>query len=156
MSHFQLTKVQELNTDLDTIWDFASSPKNLKEITPDHMLFHITSEVAEKMYPGMIVTYEVAPLLGIKLPWVTEITQVKDKHFFVDEQKVGPYTLWHHQHFFEATKTGVRMTDIITYKPPFGIFGNLLNSLVIKRQLNAIFDYRKKVMNRLFNDSNPI
>jgi len=153
MSHFQFKRVQHLHTDIDTIWDFASSPKNLKEITPDHMLFNITSDVAEKMYPGMIVTYEVAPLLGIKLDWVTEITQVKDKSFFIDEQKVGPYQLWHHQHIFEPTDAGVSMTDIITYKPPFGILGNLLNSLFIKKQLNAIFDYRKKVMEQLFNPS---
>jgi len=153
MSHFQFKRVQHLNTDIDTIWDFASSPKNLKEITPDHMLFNITSDVAEKMYPGMIVTYEVAPLLGIKLDWVTEITQVRDKSFFIDEQKVGPYQLWHHQHIFESTDAGVSMTDIITYKPPFGILGNLLNSLFIKKQLNAIFDYRKKVMEQLFNPS---
>ena len=84
MSHFQLKKTQLLNTDIDTIWDFASSPKNLKEITPDNMLFNITSEgLPEKMYPGMIITYEVSPLLNIKMKWVTEITQVVEKKFFM-------------------------------------------------------------------------
>lgn len=152
MSHFQLRKEQFLKTDINTIWDFASSPANLKEITPDHMLFHITSKgLPEKMYPGMIITYVVSPLLGIKMNWVTEITQVKDKHFFIDEQRVGPYTLWHHQHFFEEKDGGVLMTDIITYKPPFGILGDIANFLFIKKQLRSIFDYRFKIMDQKFN-----
>ena len=92
MAHYQLRKEQFLKTDIDTIWDFASSPANLKEITPDYMLFDITSkDLPEKMYPGMIISYRVSPLLNIKMNWVTEITQVKNKHFFIDEQRLGPY-----------------------------------------------------------------
>ena len=123
MSHFQLKKTQLLNTDIDTIWDFASSPKNLKEITPDYMLFNITSEgLPEKMYPGMIITYEVSPLLNIKMKWVTEITQVVEKKFFIDEQRIGPYSLWHHQHFFEEKDEGVLMTDICYLQASFWTF----------------------------------
>ena len=152
MSHFQLRKEQFLKTDIKTIWDFASSPVNLKEITPDHMLFNITSEgLPEKMYPGMIITYEVSPLLGIKMNWVTEITQVKDEHFFIDEQRIGPYSMWHHQHFFEEKEGGVLMTYIITYQPPFGILGDIANFLFIKKQLRSIFDYRFKIMDQKFN-----
>ena len=153
MAHFQLIKKQFLKTDLETIWDFASSPKNLKEITPDHMLFDITSKnLPEKMYPGMIITYKVSPFLNIKMNWVTEITQVKDKHFFVDEQRMGPYSMWHHQHFFEEQDGGVMMTDIVSYIPPFGILGVIANSMLIKRQLESIFDYRFKVMDKKFNN----
>ena len=153
MAHFQLIKKQFLKTDLETIWDFASSPKNLKEITPDHMLFDITSKnLPEKMYPGMIITYKVSPFLNIKMNWVTEITQVKDKHFFVDEQRMGPYSMWHHQHFFEEQDGGVMMTDIVSYIPPFGILGVIANSILIKRQLESIFDYRFKVMDKKFNN----
>ena len=152
MSHFQLKKTQLLNTDIDTIWDFASSPKNLKEITPDYMLFDITSEgLPEKMYPGMIITYEVSPLLNIKMKWVTEITQVVEKKFFIDEQRVGPYSLWHHQHFFEEKDEGVLMTDIVTYKPPFGLLGDIANSLFIEKQLEEIFQYRWDAMDKKFN-----
>jgi ligand-binding SRPBCC domain-containing protein len=152
MSHFQLKKEQFLKTDLDTIWDFASSPANLREITPDYMLFEITSKgMQEKMYPGMIITYKVSPMLGIKMNWVTEITQVKDKHFFIDEQRVGPYSLWHHQHFFEEKEGGILMTDIVTYKPPFGFLGDIANSIFIKKQLESIFEYRFKVMDQKFN-----
>lgn len=153
MAHFQLIKKQFLQTDLETIWDFASSPKNLKEITPDHMLFDITSkDLPEKMYPGMIITYKVSPLLNIKMNWVTEISQVKDKQFFVDEQRLGPYTMWHHQHLFEEQDGGVLMTDIVTYIPPFGFLGVIANSLLIKRQLESIFDYRFKVLDKKFNN----
>ena len=115
MSHYQLIKKQHLKTDLNTIWDFVSSPRNLKEITPDYMLFQITSkELKEKMYPGMIISYKVSPVLNLKMNWVTEITQVKEKQFFIDEQRLGPYKMWHHQHFFEVEEDQVKMTDIVT------------------------------------------
>ncbi len=152
MSHFQFHREQFIQTDLETIWDFASSPKNLKEITPDYMLFDITSKnLPEKMYPGMIISYRVSPLLNIKMNWVTEITHVKDYHFFVDEQRLGPYKMWHHQHHFEKKDNGVLMTDIVTYIPPFGFLGNIANSLFIKKQLNNIFDHRYKIMDTKFN-----
>ena len=116
------------------------------------MLFDITSkDLPEKMYPGMIITYKVSPLLNIKINWVTEITQVKDKYFFIDEQRLGPYKMWHHQHFFEKKDEGVLMTDIVTYIPPFGILGDIANVFLIKKQLKAIFDYRFKVMDEKFN-----
>ena len=152
MAHYQFKREQFLKTDIDTIWDFASSPANLKEITPDEMLFDITSEdPPEKMYPGMIITYVVSPLLGIKTNWVTEITQVKDKHFFIDEQRIGPYAMWHHQHFFDVQDGGVLMRDIITYQPPFGFLGVIANTIIIKNQLNKIFQYRWDVLERKFN-----
>ena len=153
MSHYQLRINQFLKTDIETIWDFASSPANLKEITPDYMLFNITSnDLPEKMYPGMIISYEVSPLLNIKINWLTEITQVKDKSFFIDEQRMGPYKMWHHQHLFEEQNDGVLMTDIVTYIPPFGIVGNIANAVFIKKQLRNIFDYRYKVMDEKFNE----
>ncbi len=152
MAHYQLIKRQHLKTDLDTIWDFVSSPKNLKEITPDYMLFQITSEeLKEKMYPGMIISYKVSPMFNIKMNWVTEITQVKDKHFFIDEQRMGPYKMWHHQHFFEEQDNGVMMTDIVTYIPPFGILGDVANRLFINNQLEGIFNYRSNVLEQKYN-----
>lgn len=90
----------------------------------------------------MIITYKVSPLLGIKLNWVTEITHVKDKQYFVDEQRIGPYAMWHHEHKIEPIEGGVLMTDIITYQPPMGFLGVIANSLFIKKQLQDIFDYR--------------
>ena len=115
------------------------------------MGFDITSEdLPEKMYEGMIISYKVSPLFGIKTTWVTEITKVKDKRYFVDEQRIGPYKIWHHQHFLEEKDGGVLMSDIVSYQPPFGPLGNIANSLIIKNKLNEIFAYREKVLNELF------
>lgn len=147
MAFYQKFQEQKIPATLEQVWDFMSSPANLKEITPDYMGFDITSkDLPEKMYPGMIISYKVSPLLGIKTTWVTEITHVKDHHFFVDEQRVGPYTIWHHQHILEPIDNGVLMKDIISYVPPFGFLGAIANSIVIKKKLNEIFDYRHKAV----------
>ncbi|MDN3668865.1 SRPBCC family protein [Echinicola jeungdonensis] len=152
MAHYQLFTEQKIPASLDEVWDFISSPANLKEITPDHMGFDITSkDLPDKMYPGMIISYKVSPLLGIKMNWVTEITHIKDKEFFVDEQRVGPYALWHHQHRLTPLEGGgVLMSDIVTYQPPFGLIGNIANTLFIKRQLKGIFDYRFMAVEKKF------
>ena len=150
-SHYQFSSVQYLNTDLKSVWEFASSPKNLKKITPDYMLFNITSNVKDKIYPGMIISYNVAPILNIKLNWVTEITHVYENKYFIDEQRVGPYSLWHHQHLFELEDDKVKMTDIVTYKPPFGIIGRIANYLFIEKQLESIFEFRRNKLDQLFN-----
>ena len=149
---YQFKTKQLLKSDLETVWDFVSSPRNLKKITPPYMGFDITSkDLPLKMYPGMIISYKVSPLLSIPTTWVTEITQVEKHKFFIDEQRVGPYTMWHHQHFLEETKDGILMTDIVTYKPPFGILGSIANSLFIKRKLKSIFDYRFVALEKIFN-----
>ncbi|MDR4988467.1 MAG: SRPBCC family protein [Bacteroidales bacterium] len=151
MAIYQLKKQQFVRAGIDEVWDFISSPANLKTITPPHMGFDITSgDLPEKMYPGMIIMYKVKPLAGIPLTWVTEITQVVEKMYFIDEQRVGPYALWHHQHFLEETEHGVIMTDIVSYKPPFYLLGRLANALFIRKQLNAIFDYREKALRQVF------
>jgi len=152
MAAFQFKREQIINSDIDTVWDFVSSPKNLKEITPSYMLFQITSDnLEQKMYPGMIITYKVAPILNIKIDWMTEITHVRDKKFFIDEQRMGPYKMWHHQHIFIDNDDHVLMKDIVTYIPPFGLLGDIANKLFIKRQLNEIFNYRFVEMNKIFN-----
>ena len=114
------------------------------------MGFDITSgELPEKMYEGMIISYKVSPLLGIKMTWVTEITKVRDGHYFVDEQRVGPYRIWHHQHFIEETETGTLMKDIVSYQPPFGFLGAIANEILIKSKLEEIFNYRKQAVEKL-------
>ena len=142
---------QFVPVDLATAWDFFSSPKNLARITPQHMGFQITNKYdVGKMYPGMLITYKVSPLLGIKLDWCTEITHVKDQVYFVDEQRFGPYAMWHHQHHFEVVEGGVMMTDIVDYKIPFGWIGDLGNTLLIKHKLKEIFAFRKQALEKLF------
>ena len=151
MAFYELKKKQFVPATIDEVWDFISSPKNLKEITPDYMGFDIMSkELPEKMYPGMIISYKVRPLLGIPVTWVTEITHVAEKKYFVDEQRAGPYALWHHQHFIEPYENGVMMTDIISYKPPLGFLGSIANLLMIRRQLEGIFAYREKALKKRF------
>ena len=147
----QIIREQHLKTDIQTLWDFVSSPINLNKITPQDMQFQfISSNKDQKMYPGMIILYKVSPLFKIPLSWATEITHVKEKKFFVDEQRLGPYKIWHHEHHFEEKEDGVLMKDIVTYVPPFGIIGSLANSLFIRRKVNHIFDYREKVLERIF------
>jgi ligand-binding SRPBCC domain-containing protein len=151
MAFYQLQQTQKIPASVDVVWDFISSPMNLKEITPDYLGFLVTSNNNEnKMYPGMIITYKVSPLLGIKLSWMTEITHVKDKEYFVDEQRVGPYSLWHHQHKITTIEGGVLMTDIVTYQPPFGFLGAIANTLIIKSKLKEIFDYRTVAVEKRF------
>ncbi len=103
-----------------------------------------------KMYPGMVIAYKVAPLWGIKMNWVTEITHVKDMEYFVDEQRSGPYALWHHQHHFKPIKGGVHMTDILTYALPYWVIGRLANALLVEKEIKKIFAYREEQVNKLF------
>lgn len=148
---YQLQWEQIVHGSLEEIWDFISSPKNLQEITPDYMGFEIKTPLVEKMYPGLIIGYFVKPIMGIPLTWLTEITHVEDHQFFVDEQRIGPYKLWHHQHKVEVIGEGVvRMQDIVTYQLPFGILGRLAHVLFVRKQLEGIFRYRRKKMEELF------
>ena len=151
MAFYQFKRTQHIYASLDEAWAFISNPGNLKEITPPSMGFEVTSEQAdEKMYPGMIITYFVRPLLGIKMRWVTEITHVKDKEYFVDEQRLGPYTMWHHQHRLIPVADGVLMEDIVSYIPPFGFIGAIANSLIIRSKLEEIFEFRKRILEEKF------
>jgi len=144
--------VQFVPISLDNAWDFFSSPKNLKDITPASMNFEILSEIPSKMYPGMIISYNVSPLPGYRVNWVTEITHVKENEYFVDRQLSGPYSIWHHEHHFKSVKGGVEMTDLLYYKLPFGAAGNLLNNWFIRKKVEGILSYRKKVLDEKFGE----
>ncbi|MCC6723671.1 MAG: SRPBCC family protein [Saprospiraceae bacterium] len=146
----RLSSVQFLPISLEKAWDFFSNPHNLNQITPKEMNLVPTSELPEKSYPGMFITYKVKPILGIPMLWVTEITQLREHEFFVDEQRIGPYRIWHHQHLFKAVKGGVEMTDIVDYRVPGGPFGVLLEKLFIGQKVRSIFEYRRKKLIELF------
>ena len=152
MKIFKLKYSQKLPINLNEAWDFLSSPNNLELITPKSMDFNIIDWDKKKAYPGQIIQYTVKPILGIKINWVTEITQVRDKEFFVDEQRVGPYTFWHHKHFIKEIEGGVIMEDVIHYKPPFGLIGVLLNFLFINSKLNSIFKHRELELIKTFGN----
>ncbi len=154
MALFKLEVKQELHTSMQEVWDFISSPLNLKDITPPYMGFEVLSKnLPDKMYPGMMIEYTVKPVLGIKLKWLTEITHVDELKFFVDEQRYGPYTLWHHQHHIQETPNGVLMTDLVHYIPPYGVLGTIANSVFIKKQLNTIFEFRRLTLEKRFPQS---
>jgi ligand-binding SRPBCC domain-containing protein len=143
--------VQRIPVSLSEAWDFFSHPKNLAIMTPGYLNLQFTNELLkEEMYPGQIITYHVKPLMGIPLFWMTEITQLKPKEFFVDEQRFGPYSFWHHQHHFRTIDGGVEMTDQIHYKNPGWILGKIANYLFIKKKLEGIFSYRFKMVEEIF------
>lgn len=143
---------QNLPISIDDAWEFLSNPKNLKTITPDYMGFNILSGADKPMFSGQIIQYIVTPIFGIPTKWVTEITHVHDKKYFVDEQRFGPYSLWHHKHFLKEIPNGVEMEDSIDYKIPMGILGQLVHPILIKPKLNEIFDYRRRKLIALFGE----
>tara|TARA_B100000029_G_scaffold410378_1_gene412298 strand:+ start:592 stop:1056 length:465 start_codon:yes stop_codon:yes gene_type:complete len=143
---------QKLPISLDEAWDFLSSPNNLKLITPKSMNFKIIDWDKKKAYPGQIIQYTVSPVFGIKIKWVTEITQVKKNNYFIDEQRFGPYSFWHHKHFIKEIDNGILMDDIIHYKIPFGFIGIILNKVYIKNKLSKIFKYRESKLNKIFGN----
>ena len=152
MKIFKLKYSQKLPISLNEAWDFLSSPNNLELITPKSMDFNIIDWDRKKAYPGQIIRYTVKPILGIKINWVTEITHVRGKEYFVDEQRFGPYTFWHHKHFIKEIEGGVIMEDVIHYKPPFGLIGVLLNFLFINSKLNSIFKHRELELIKTFGN----
>jgi len=152
MKVYSYTASQFVATDLKTCWEFFSSPGNLKKITPASMGFIITSDPPPVMYAGQLITYIVKPLFGIPVSWVTEITQVEEGRYFIDEQRAGPYRMWHHEHFFRETEGGVEMTDKVLYALPFGFLGRMALPLVRSR-IDAIFKFRKAKINEFFPGS---
>ncbi|WP_026978732.1 SRPBCC family protein [Flavobacterium tegetincola] len=146
------SSTQRLPISMDVAWEFLSNPRNLKTITPDYMSFNIISGADRKMYAGQIIQYIVTPVLGIKAKWVSEITQVVEKEYFIDEQRFGPYAFWHHKHFIKEIEGGVEMEDIIDYKVPMGILGQMVHPFLVQPKLEEIFEYRRKKLIELFGE----
>lgn len=152
MKIYTLHTKQNLPISLDQAWDFLSNPKNLKTITPDYMGFKTLSGDEKEMFAGQIIQYIVTPIFGIPMKWVTEITHVANKNYFVDEQRFGPYALWHHKHFLKEIPGGVEMEDIVHYKVPMGILGQLVHPFLVAPKLKEIFDYRSVKLIELFGE----
>lgn len=151
MKIYTLKRKQFLPISLEDAWEFFSAPKNLARITPSSMGFHILSEDADSpIFAGKVICYKVSPLAGIPMTWMTEITQVEEGRYFVDEQKAGPYRIWHHLHRFRETEGGVIMEDLVHYALPAGILGRMMHALLVGRKLRQIFDYRREVLSRMF------
>ncbi|MBI9071526.1 MAG: SRPBCC family protein [Melioribacteraceae bacterium] len=148
-------KVHKLNyetlieTNIEKCWDFFSNPNNLQKITPPEMKLKPIEEIKSKTYEGQIVTYKVYIFGFIPFTWVTEISSLENKKYFVDEQRFGPYKFWHHMHEFIEAENGVKMIDTINYILPFGILGNLVNKLLVSNQLKEIFSFREKKLKEI-------
>ncbi len=147
----RLKQEQFLPISLDEAWNFFATPKNLNEVTPEDMVFEITSELPDKMYEGLMITYRIKPMLNIALNWCTEITHIKEKEFFVDDQRKGPYAIWHHEHHFKAVEGGVLMTDLLHYDIGKSIFGWMAGKLFVHQKVEHIFEYRYKTLERYFS-----
>jgi len=151
MSVHSFTVVQKIPADINKVWSFFSDPSNLKEITPTELKFEVLSaQINPDMYAGQIIEYYVRPLFNLRVYWMTEITHVDDKKYFVDEQRFGPYSFWHHQHHFKIIEGGVEMTDIIHYKIPLGFIGDIINTIFVRKELKRIFDFRFSKTEELF------
>ena len=149
---YRLEATQFLYLSLADAWDFFSSPENLQAITPDNIGFEMTSGGNGKAYPGKIITYKISLIPFYKTNWVTEITEVEKQQFFVDEQRLGPYALWHHEHHFKEVENGILMKDLVSYKLPFGIIGRWVAGKIIRKKLMAIFSYRYKMLDEKFSN----
>ncbi len=147
----QLERQQQLNCTIEQAWEFFSSPKNLDRLTPDSVGFKITHCQSDVMHEGQIIGYKIKIAPFIWVNWLTEITHVEYQKSFVDDQRVGPYKLWHHTHRFEENAEGVMMTDHVTYVMPFGLIGSIAHALFVKKQLKHIFDERRRLCEEIFN-----
>lgn len=148
---YTLVAEQVIPASLEVVWEYFTQPTNLAKITPAEMKFLITNSPAEQTYGGQIITYKIGIFPFIKSNWITEITHFRARNVFVDEQRFGPYAMWHHEHHFEELEDGsVKMTDIINYKLPFGVFGNMLAGRLIREKLTRIFSYRYSEIKKIF------
>ena len=146
---YKLCREQIVKTDIDTAWNFISSPRNLKKLTPDDLAFEIVSHLPEVMYEGLLIEFRVGIPLAGKQTWLSEIKNIRERHSFVDEQKIGPYKLWHHYHEIRAEDKGIRFTDTVHYALPFGPLGTIAEALYVRRMLHHIFDFRQEMLPRL-------
>ncbi len=147
----RLHYVQVLPVNIDKAWDFFSKPHNLGRITPEWLCFEIRCIPGGEMYPGMLIEYEIKALAGIPMRWLTEITHVQKPVLFVDEQRLGPYRFWHHQHIFHTVPEGVKMTDVVHYVLPFSRLSLPLHALLIRPRLEEIFEFRRQVISEIFS-----
>lgn len=150
MKLYRLDRAQTLRVSSEEAWQFFSSPLNLPSITPPWLRLTVSEVVPDRMYPGMVIHYRVAPLLGVPVTWISEITHVDPPHYFVDEQRFGPYRFWQHQHYFRPAKDGIKMIDTVYYALKYGPLGRLIHSALIRRRLEEIFDFRQRALAQLF------
>jgi len=148
---YTLYAKQTVNKDIDILWDFFKDPENLNKLTPKDLHFEIKSGISEDLYEGQIISYKIKPFKLINLNWITEISHLKEKSYFIDNQMSGPYKLWHHEHHFKRNSDGTtKIIDKVKYKVPFYILGRFAHKMFIRRKLYNIFKFRQEKINSLF------
>ncbi len=147
---YTFKKEQFVASDIDTVFEFFSRPENLEKITPKKMGFNIITPKPIEMKEGAIIDYTVK-ILGVPMRWRTIISSYKKNEYFVDEQLKGPYSYWHHKHYFKVVDGGVMIIDEITYALPLEAFRLIVHPLIIKPQLNEIFDFKFQTIQDKFN-----
>jgi ligand-binding SRPBCC domain-containing protein len=153
MIHY-LHREQFIPASVESVWNFFADPRNLNNITPPDMNFEIvTGGDTPPMYEGQIIEYRVAFLRGLRSLWLTEISHVREGSYFVDEQRIGPYRFWYHEHMFEMQKGRVKMTDHVTYAVPLSPLGEVVHAFWIQKRLAGIFDFRRQKIIELFGAS---
>ncbi len=151
MNLIEKSWIQAIPAPIDKVWSFFSTPENLNRITPPEVKFKIRSSELSPMYSGQIIWYSVTPFLYFELNWLTEISHSNPPYYFVDEQRVGPYRFWHHQHHFTANGNETIMKDILHYSLPLGMVGRLINRWIVESKIESIFAYRKEAIKKIFN-----
>jgi ligand-binding SRPBCC domain-containing protein len=142
---------QIVSASLADCWRFFSDPRNLARITPPALRIEILGDLPKAIYAGLLIQYRVRPLLGIPTTWLTEITHVEERVFFVDQQALGPYRLWHHEHRFRALDDrSTEMRDIIHYVLPYGWLGEIAHPWLVAPQLRRIFEFRERTVKEIF------
>ncbi|MXY48623.1 MAG: SRPBCC family protein [Gemmatimonadetes bacterium] len=146
MHVYRLHRTQILPVSLDAAWDFLCRPEHLRDLTSPGVRLTVTSDLPDRMYPGLLITYRLGLYSMFYFNWVTEITQAEPLSYFIDEQRSGPYRFWHHEHRLRSVEGGVEMDDLVHYALPFGVLGRMVHAAIVKNQLNAIFDYRREAL----------
>ena len=152
---YQMSRKQLLHVSLDDVWSFFTDPDNLQKLTPPKMRMEVIGKHPSELYAGMVATYKVRPIFKLPITWVTEITHVLPKEYFVDEQRFGPFKFWHQEHRFKQTEEGVEITDLVHYAMPFSVIGKLVHAQVVRPKLQAMFAYRQKQLKFLFSSETP-
>ncbi len=150
---YVLKTVLKIPSSIENVWSFFSNPENLRHLTPPSLNLIVNGKPnGTKIYPGQLISYNVRPVLNIPVKWVTEITQVKNHVMFIDEQRKGPYKLWHHEHHFKEIDGGTEMTDLVYYMLPFGFLGNLVHPFLVQKKLHEIFSFRYQKIREIFGE----
>ena len=148
---YRIHRDQTVPASLDAVWEYFSKPENLNEITPPDLNFEIIHKDSNTMFLGQLIEYKVQFIPLLRSRWLTEITHVEDQAYFVDEQRIGPYRFWYHEHLFRPVEKGTQIIDRVTYKLPYGPLGDLAHLTWIKPRLEKIFDYREDQITAIFS-----